>query len=605
VKIFKYAWLLIAIVQIISSFVFFNDLSKYGIYNTDAFSYHLHWAKTSQTLNPFSDPVLADPNTDVVRILFSMPHTILGFTSKLIGPLAAYLAWTCIGAVLLYFSLVLFARSIGFDQDSYFVAFVHYTFFHLLSQLPPLSTEQVKFVIDAFSLKPETFAHFGPRQYPHDIFFYPLLFSVLGLTIVGARKIFNHEKISSYHLVVWVVLCCLFPFNYLYHWFQFAFALFFVIAAGFMLKWWSISRIQQQYTGVLFSIITITVVWGAVIVFQTIQLQTEHGYRFALMGGQTEARFVLLPFGLLVRIIFWSALLWFFIRLQPRSVILIGFLIGCLCLMNMQLITGKNIQPGHWSFGIDRIFGWIFIICAASLSKKYIVDYHQKARAAIGIICILFFIGQSFKSWEDFSSKSQWDDERAQLIEFMNKLPKAVVLVPEIWLETDILIHTKHQGFLGRGAQSAIELKEQMERIAHAALVLNYSKEGLISWLHIRSVRFFGMLYGIEKEFSSSFYYDPAQREEIFKFRGGSLTAWDNEMIDNYLTKKGNIDKQLDYVVLHTCEVDRDYFEDLVFENRKYSVFRAKNLGIKMWGTHFPINEMKYPLYQAECQTRK
>lgn len=599
----RYAWIALLAVQIIC-IVGFVDLSPHdhGIVNRDAFSYFLQWNRVSETLNPFSEPVLKDPGHDLVRIPFSFPHFVMGVTATVLTPLQTYLLWSCLGVLTSYFSLLLLARSFGFrDTNAHALALVHYTIFHWLSQFPPLSSAQFSYLTHAWALDSETLLHFGPRQYPHDIFFYPLLVTLVALTIWGVKKMKRGGTISTKMLWLWVCFCALLPFNYLYHWFQYATMLGLVIVVGFGLRWWTFSDLIRRHKTLLWSIVLVGGVWISVIVIQNAQLADEEGYRFALMGGLTEHRFFLLPAGLLLRILLWSVALLIVLRITPNSIVLVTFLVGCALLLNLQIITGKTIQPGHWAFGVDRIFAWMILLIGASLLNRYFERSKSKIVFISCCLVIALSVAQTFVSWRSFERISRWDPERAQLVEYLNTQPKGVVLVPEIWLETDILIHTKHYNFLPRGAQSAVSQREQMERLTHAALMLGYSEQGFMDWLQIRSVRFFGLLYGTEKEFSSSLYYDKTTQPEVIDFTEKHiLPSWDKAQISRYMTSDDFLTKQLDWIVLFADEETPSVKGEVVFQNDRYRVVKVQALGRKVWGQNLPIKEQRYPLIRIE-----
>lgn len=595
----RYSWVALVLIQISCVFYFFgNTTNEHGIHNRDAFSYYIQWSRMADTFNPLIDPVLKDPGHDLVRIPFSFPHFALGLTSTVITPFYAYLFWCCIGVLLSYVSLVLLARSFGFkDSVAYVVALLHYSLFHLISQLPPLSSKQFSYVQEALILSPQALLHFGPRQYPHDIFFYPLLCTLMALTLFGIKKMKAQESISLRHLLLWGGLSVLLPFNYLYHWFQFAALLGILLLVGTALRWWKITDFLGQYARVSWIVISVGIFWVIIILIQNHQLTDEEGYRFALMGGLTEARFFLLPTGLLARIILWSIVVLVLIRITPDTVLLVGFLIGCVVLLNLQLIVGKTIQPGHWSFGVDRIFAWMAILVGAVVVNRYFQSFKSKILKITWVVVLFYFLGQSFVSWKSFERISRWDEERAELIDFLKVQPAGVVLAPEIWLETDILTHTRHYSFLPRGAQSAVSHREQVERLTHAALMLGYSEQGFLKWLRIRSVRFFGILYGTDKEFSSSFYYDKARQKEVVKFtEKGLLPSWDWAEINHYMTSKDFLTKQIDWIVLFADEPMPVVKGDIVFQNDRYRIVQAGPIEMKSWGSNDPIKEQRYPI---------
>ncbi len=336
--------------------------------------------------------------------------------------------------------------------------------------------------------------------------------------------------------------------------------------------------------------------WAGILLFQNSQLADEEGYRFALMGGLTEARFFLLPAGLLIRIMIWTVVILLVLKLKPDSVLLVFFLVGCAVLMNMQLVVSKNIQPGHWSFGVDRVFGWIVIITGAGLLQRYAQRWVTKLTYPALTILIVMFGLQSFFSWRNFESLSRWDKERGELIAFMKTQPRAVFLAPELWLETDLLIHTQHYSFLPRGAQSAVSSEEQLERLAHSGFMLQYSEAGFIQWLHIRSVRFFGMLYGTSKEFSSTLYYTPQFQPGVIQFNDGDLPEWDRAVIETYRLSDRKLSKKLDWIILHRNEYTPTSPDEIVFKNEHYLVLKALPLKQKQWGNQLPGPEQKYPL---------
>lgn len=589
----KYSWLLLLLIQVGSVIYFMHSSDTHGLYNTDAFSYHVQWAKVGSTLNPFSEAIVVDPGHDLIRLPFAWPHFLMGLTTNIFNAEVTYLIWCCIGVLATYFSLMFFALALGFNRNhAQLAALLHYTFFHILSQLPPLSGNQLRYIFDCFLLVPENIQHFGPRQYPHDIFFYPLLYSVLALTLFGIKKIRNKDAVKPQHVGLWLALCWLLPLNYFYHWFQFAFTLCGIVAVGFLLKWWKV-EVLKQYRMVVIAFSAVLIGWACIVLFQNNQLSDAAGYRFALMGGLAEARFLLLPTGLLIRVALWSMVALIALRFNQNAIFLVVFLIGCLVLMNMQLIVGKNIQPGHWPFGIDRVYGWIAILLAARAVKNTKPKWIPNL-IGIALSCALvFFALQTITSWQYFEKLSRWSTHRAEVISFLAGQPQASVLVPELWLETDILIHTPHYSFVPRGAQSALSAEEHLQRLAHAALILGYSREGFLEWLHIRSVRFFGMLYATEKEFSSTYYYLPDKRSEVLDFRKGLLPSWDWKIIDDYLESNDVLNKRLDLIVLHITEAPPES-EAIIFRNENFVVLRAAQLKNKAWGNELPIPEQPY-----------
>ncbi|MBL7843312.1 MAG: hypothetical protein JNK44_05575 [Cyclobacteriaceae bacterium] len=599
----RFSWVLLLAVQLICVFAFIvKSPHGYGIVNRDAFSYYIQWNRVSDTANPFGDPVLKDPGHDLVRIPFSFPHLILGLTSTFATPLYSYLIWCCIGVLTAYFSLYLLARAFGFrDLGAHIAAFVHYISFHWLSQLPPLSGNQVNYVAKALKMSEETLLHFGPRQYPHDIFFYPLLFTLLGLTLFGVKKLKAKEPVPIFPLMVWGGLCLLMPFNYLYHWFQFAALLGILFLTGLGLRWWKLIEFFTQYAKVGLTVSIVGVLWIVIIIFQNSQLSDAEGYRFALMGGLTEARFFLLPSGLLLRVFLWSVIILIILRFTPNAILLVSFLMACVTLLNLQVLVGKTIQPGHWSFGVDRIFAWIIILAGASILQKYFKQYQNYFLGGVWFILLFFFIGQSLVSWSTFERMSRWDAERSEVIDFLSSQPSGVVLSSEIWLETDVLIHTSHYSFLPRGAQSAVSHREQMQRLTEAALILGYSPQGFVDWLQIRSVRFFGILYGTDKEFCSTLFYDKTRRQEVIDFGAKRLLpSWDWEEINLYMASEDNLNKKMDWIVQHAEESLPDISGEIVFQNSKYRVLRAKRLDRKFWGTNKPIKEQRYPVVRLD-----
>lgn len=598
-KLYRYTWFLLLVIQAGIVVYFMSDTQQYGLYNSDAFSYHVQWTKVAQTGNPFAEAIVADPGHDLVRVPFAWPHYIMGTTARLLGPEVTYLVWCCLGVLATYFSLMFFAKALGFSTKyANLAALIHYTFVHILSQLPPLSGNQLSFIIDCFLLQPENFQHFGPRQYPHDIFFYPLLYGVLGLTLFGIKKIKSNAEVKPFHIGLWLGLCLLLPFNYFYHWFQFAFALGGIFVLGFLLKWWKFD-VLKRYRLVTLAFCSVLVAWLAVVLFQNNQLADAEGYRFALMGGLTEARFLLLPPGLLIRVALWIIVALVALRFSENAVLLVVFLVSSLVLMNMQLVVGKNIQPGHWSFGIDRVYAWIAILVVAKGVRR-LRPYWVPGIVRIAVLSsLLFFTLQTLVSWQYFEKLSRWSTQRAEVISFLKEQPPASVLAPELWLETDILIHTPHYSFLPRGAQSALSADEHLQRLTHAAQVLGYSREGFLEWLHIRSVRFFGMLYATEKEFSSTYFYMPDKRNEVLDFRKGLLPSWDWQVVNNYLQSDSILNKKLDLIVLHSEESDPALAGEVVFKNAEYIVYRAMPLSTKVWGIAMPSPEKGYNTHKT------
>src|SRR5690242_20462516 len=116
-SLYRYYWIVLLLIQLGVVVYFMHDTQGHGLYNTDAFSYHIQWSKVAYTFNPFSEAIVADPGHDLVRVPFSMPHFLIGITSAISNPEVAYLIWSCLGLLSTYFSLVFFARALGFKPE--------------------------------------------------------------------------------------------------------------------------------------------------------------------------------------------------------------------------------------------------------------------------------------------------------------------------------------------------------------------------------------------------------------------------------------------------------------------------------------------------------
>jgi len=249
---------------------------------------------------------------------------------------------------------------------------------------------------------------------------------------------------------------------------------------------------------------------------------------------------------------------------------------------------------GHWSFILDDLFAWSFLLVGITLLRKLQVPL-RLFKAGILAVFVLFFITYSYLSWKHFLNLSKWNPQRTELIAYLNTLPRKIVLVPEIWLETDVLIHTRHHNFLPRGAQSAVAREELAQRLAHAAQLLGYSKEGFSQWIHTKGVRFFGMLYATSREFASSYSIDLAKKTEFTAYQQGNLPPDVEATFINMKTgdtppKIGF--QQPDLLVLHRAEAG-DYLQrEVWFENDKFLVLEVN--GVKTKNTrHQPIRPIQ------------
>lgn len=597
-KLFYFLVIFILVLQ--SSLIIYNTSGNdhYGLYNRDVFSYYIQVKASAVDMNPFNEPVLYDGKADIVRVPFSFPHFITGLITRFSSPGFAYLLLCIIGSGVYYGSLFLLGRSFDLNANVASVsAFVHYVLFQVLSQLPPLSLNQLGYVVRYFTFADQTLLHNGPRQYPHDMFFYPLLYTLLALTICGVRKIINREHITFWAIGLWVVLCMLLPFNYFYHWFEFMFILSATALIGLILKWSTIIDLCTKYRVVVIGVVGVYIFWIAVVLFQSFQFASKEGYLFSLMSGLTEARFGLFPQGALIRLFLWVSIALFIFRFQVHAVMLCIYLVACIVLLNMQLVVGKTIQPGHWLFGTDRVFAWLLILVIVNLASRWLaIRYRKGVMVSVLVFTSVFFVIQNTYSWGNFFENSRWPKERAELVQFLNQQKPGVLLVPELWLETDLLISTHHYAYLPRGAQSVVSLDDLWQRLTSAAFILGYSKEGLTSWVHTRAVRFFGFLYGSDIEFSSSLFFDPKTRDDVLSFESGNIIESDWERIDQYVKDTTQLVGKLDYVVLHRDETIPDALGDVLFENGDFVVLKAPVIVEKKWGTGVPVDEKPYPL---------
>jgi len=191
---------------------------------------------------------------------------------------------------------------------------------------------------------------------------------------------------------------------------------------------------------------------------------------------------------------------------------LLSFLLGGLVCLNQQIISGKIMQPGHFSGYANKTFLTIALISSLNkikLFEKILEKISKRVKRHLLhvtfflLICILFFLAfiqqtnyyhnnkKSYSSLQSIKGAMDWLNQ--------NTKKEDVVLTDAIKFGSfasvrNLLLYTKNYHYLGFEASSLVSSQEKEERFLAAMRFFGYSLYELESILNNKgSFIFFGM----------------------------------------------------------------------------------------------------------------
>lgn len=505
--------------------------------NTDHRHAWLSWAQSSRGIEPWGDPALFDPETNIPRLPLVVPNLLLSVLRYFLDPRIVWLVATVVGWI--SFALVLnwLFRLCGLSNSASLIG--SSTIFWvsgILSNLPPFSLNQVRYILDylTFSLP---FEDKQPPFYGASVEYIsvPFFFFTLCMTLVIFDDIDKGIKANHHALkkLVWTSCLLLLPLVYFYHWVQLSVILLLLtlLCVGNTTK-----RISYVINFICKYLLPVFVGWGIYLGVQIALTSSPTGYDYLLTTGFQEARFLLFEPGAIVRIIVITIVCLLFIpnilkHNRPIQAILLA-LIFSQFEMNLQILIGRTIQPGHFGFLNGELMS-ILVIILSNILWRYLIHSTRTAMSVLRIVFrILFLVAfggvllngviGTFLAWRETSEESSLSTAEQELIEFLNDNPQYMVfLINDIEIESNILFLLSRRSYLPWGALSTIQPRERMERavIGWKLLSLSRAEESFGKWLRDHSWHLYHMKYGTSAEYSSTLNFIPKSRPQIILFR--------------------------------------------------------------------------------------
>ena len=192
--------------------------------------------------------------------------------------------------------------------------------------------------------------------------------------------------------------------------------------------------------------------------------QFNLGIEKQITMGRIEGRFIepitTLRYGL-------AALsIWFLVKKQPIKIFLSSIFLAAIGLMNLQLILGYSIDPGHWpDTTFEPLLIYVFFIVISSSLKRYFPD-----RWLTGLIVVPILV---FASLNQYQITAKWQDQyllktnETGLYNWLNQnsTPESVVLSLDKRLNRYLPVLTHNNIFLPYGSFSQLSITETWDRI--------------------------------------------------------------------------------------------------------------------------------------------
>lgn len=438
-----------------------NEVFEGKLFSGDAFSY--------ETRNNF--PIFA-----------SLGQLILGLAAQVINSVSLlFILSDFIFPAILF---VLFSRFVYFLTRQYWPAVVTALstlfLYQLINKIPPVTQDLAKNLWLALTFKEPIFFFFNrlpPPQFTYIFFF---------LFLAGLYRILANQSQSKLFPLIPGILSGLLSYMYFYHWSAS------VVIIGICLGFNLLAKNSITTKKLLLTLGTSLIVSGGyfyqIYLISQIDKQTQSG----LINGRFFEPLVTLRYLLL------SLFIFLVIRQRALKQLLAAIFISAVILVNLQLIVGFTMSPGHWP---NSTFEPMFVIAAGILlieilkkicwqkilDKSWLVILPIFLYAILNQATIIQRFGQMYYLRASEKQVYDWLNQ--------NSPPDSVVLSFNKLTSRRLPAVTHNYPYLPYGVYSQMLVSEIWDRFNLANSLVQFKPE-FITFMLGRNNDFSGYLFG-------------------------------------------------------------------------------------------------------------
>jgi len=339
--------------------------------------------------------------------------------------------------------------------------------FQLISKIPPVTKELAYKFWQAITLKEPIGLYFGrlpPPQFTFTVFF---------LFIISLYYTLTNKNKNKIIFLLPGILSGLLAYIYFYHWTVSLVMIAVCLGFNLLVK----NKIVAKR---LITILLIALIISSGYFYQIFSVNLiDKQFQMGRIDGRFIEPLTTLRYGLLTIIIFWL------IRKPALKQLLASIFIAAVILVNLQVVVGYTISPGHWP---NSTFEPLVVVSAGillveifkKLNWQKALNYFWILIFPIFLYAILNQIGV-IKSWESLYYLSSGEK---RLYDWLNKNspPDSVVLSPNKMISRRLPAITHQYPYLPYGCLSQLSTEQIWERFNLASSIIQLKPE-YIRWL--------------------------------------------------------------------------------------------------------------------------
>jgi hypothetical protein len=546
----------------------------------------LTWSQTGQAAVPWGDPVLTDPDTTIPRLALIIPNSFLFVVRRVLDPRATWLFAVFFGfAASILAARWLFRVDGASSNVATFGGMAFVVFRGILSQFPPLTFNQLRYVLDELLLTSDSRPLFYSYSVTYFIEPYFVFSAALTLYVLSNTMAQHTARQRLLVTVLWCVVAAFQPLVYFWHWLLFAGLIPVLCAAMVWSGRASRDRVRRFMLG---PFLIVAAVWVVYYIVQSAITASAAGQDYLLTVGYREGRFTQLEAGVIIRAVLLAAASIFLLARTPlkkSAALVIGpaIYVESLLLGNMQLLMGRTVQAEHFNslntVGVTLFWLTVMIYGWQWLSNRFVTLTASRLRYSVLVAgCVVMIAYNSafqMREWQRVIGEANVESETLELLAFFRDHAEIeVILTDDIVLESDILFMLGRRSYLPWGGLSSIHPIERMQR-AHDAWQLLYSADSDTSfalWLGTQEFHLFHMKY-----LKSTTAYDPETADEARAYRESDVFPEPERAFYNEIDTGSTIHYRLDAIIYRADQpVPGCLMPDaLLFTNAAYVVYAA------------------------------
>lgn len=441
-----------------------NEVFEGKLFSGDAFSY--------ETRNNF--PIFA-----------SLAQLILGLAARLIHSVSlVFILSDFIFPAILFILFLRFVYSLTRQYWPAAVTALSTLFlYQLINKIPPVTRDLAQNLWQALTFKEPIFFFFNrlpPPQFTYIFFF---------LFITGLYRVLAGQRQNKFFPLIPGILSGLLSYMYFYHWS--ASVVIIGICLGFNLLGKNFVMAKKLLLTLGSSLIVSGGYFYQIFLISQIDKQAQAGF---IIGRFFEP---------LVTLRYLLLSLFLFLVIRPRALnqLLVSIFISAVILVNLQLIFGFTMSPGHWP---NSTFEPMVVIAAGILLIEILKQLHwQKIldRSWLVILPIfLYAVLNQAALIQRFGQMYYFSSSEKQVYDWLNhnSAPDSVVLSFNKLTSRRLPAVTHNYPYLPYGVYSQMLVDETWERFNLANSLVQFKQEfltGLISRNNDLSGYLFGEVY--------------------------------------------------------------------------------------------------------------